>query len=207
MLRALDTRRYRRLVDSFAGLVRRGASRRNRAGRAPALAVAPDLVERSYRKVRKLGRRIGPDSPPDDYHTLRIRCKRLRYALEFTQDLYGKPARRYIRRLVRLQDLLGLHQDSTVAIDHFRELLDGGARGLDRRAFFNLGQLTEFHSIRAIELRRGFPETYSGVTGKSWTTLKAVMEAHRPFVAGDEPEAPSEQPESGPSGPADAVEP
>jgi CHAD domain-containing protein len=180
MLRALDTRRYERFVGSFAELLRRGPSRRWRTGRVPALAVAPDLVERAHRKVRKPGDRIGPDSPPADYHALRIRCKRLRYALEFTRGLYGKPARSYIRRTVGLQDLLGLHQDSDVAVAHFRELLDARGRKLKPETIYNIGQLAEYHRRRAAKLRRRFPGIYRRLVGKPWTTLKAIMEAHRP---------------------------
>ena len=59
--------------------------------------------------------RIGPTSPATDYHRLRIRCKRLRYALEFLSDLYPGATRPLMRRLVTVQDVLGVHQDADVA--------------------------------------------------------------------------------------------
>ena len=63
-----------------------------------------------------------------ELHALRIRLKRLRYTAEFFAPLYpARPARRFIRRLARLQDRLGRLNDATVA-DALLGQLDGGRR-------------------------------------------------------------------------------
>ena len=98
-------------------LAQQGAGQRSAAGHLPATVVVPGLVERRHRD-RGQGGPAGPaERRAADFHRLRIRCKRLRYALEFVQDLYGEPARGFTRRLAKLQDLLGGLQDCQVAME------------------------------------------------------------------------------------------
>jgi CHAD domain-containing protein len=49
------------------------------------------------------------------YHQLRIECKRLRYAMEFFQELLAPEAPGLIKLVVGAQDLLGDLQDASVA--------------------------------------------------------------------------------------------
>lgn len=182
MLRALDSRRYANLVESLTGFLRRGPSRRSRAARRPVLAVAPDLIKDRYRKVRKLGDRLAEDSPGEDYHTLRKRGKRLRYALEFLSDLYGDPAKDLVKPLKTLQDVLGDHQDAEVAVTNLRELSTAKSRGrkLPPQAVFVMGGIAHRYQVQARELRGRFPKAYGEIRGKPWRKLKKVMEKARP---------------------------
>jgi CHAD domain-containing protein len=87
MLRALDSGRYERLVARFSALLRGHAPRRG-AAREPIVAVAPAWIrKRMRRSARRETRRA--ESPATEYHALRIRCKKLRYALEAHADVYG----------------------------------------------------------------------------------------------------------------------
>jgi CHAD domain-containing protein len=53
---------------------------------------------------------------PDALHAIRLRAKRMRYAAEVLAPIYpGKAAKRFLRRLTRLQDRLGDLNDGTVA--------------------------------------------------------------------------------------------
>jgi CHAD domain-containing protein len=79
--------------------------------------------------------------PPAARHELRIALKKLRYASEFFRSLYGrKDARRYLRRLSRLQDLLGALNDVATAGRVLQELLarvePGDGESLARAAGF-----------------------------------------------------------------------
>jgi CHAD domain-containing protein len=49
--------------------------------------------------------------PLETFHALRIRCKHLRYVLEFTQHLLGSPGERLISQLRELQEHLGQLND------------------------------------------------------------------------------------------------
>ncbi|MCX7618233.1 CHAD domain-containing protein [Tepidiforma sp.] len=182
MLQVLDSRRYERLCARFATALRSGPPRSFAPGRTPVLAVAPDLVERRYRKVRKLGDRIKKSSPPEAYHLLRIEAKKLRYALEFVGNgIYGKPALEFSARVTALQDLLGLHQDAYVAIDMLEELAASSGRRLEPATLMAMGMLAERYRAHAEELRAKFPQVYRQLAGPEWKKLLRLMEAQRPL--------------------------
>jgi CHAD domain-containing protein len=73
------------------------------------------LIDRRYRRVRRDGRKIGPTSSDDAVHRLRIDCKKLRYGLEFFSPLFhGGDTGALVKRLKRLQDVLGRFNDLSV---------------------------------------------------------------------------------------------
>src|SRR5213083_128416 len=75
----LDAKRSRRLLERLAVF----ADSRAPVGRGARLGdVAPDLLRPQVRAVVRAGRRLGPDAAPPDLHRLRIRVKRLRYAVD-----------------------------------------------------------------------------------------------------------------------------
>ena len=74
------------------------------------------------RRVRKEGRAIGPDSPPEEMHELRKSCKKLRYLMEFFQSLYPAVEVRGCQALKTILDNLGGFQDLAVQAAHLREM-------------------------------------------------------------------------------------
>jgi CHAD domain-containing protein len=176
LLQQLDSRRYERLVTGATDLLRRGPLRRSPASRIPVSIAAPDLVRRRRRPVRKRGRHVHPDSPPEELHALRIRCKRLRYTVEFLSPLAPGPSRRFVRRLVAVQDLLGEHQDAQVAMERIRLLVEAD---LPPRAVFLLGRISERYARRAEDLRAELPRVYGRTRGKPWRRLRDALDASR----------------------------
>ncbi len=123
--RALATLRgalqHRRFADLLATLreVRPGADAAADCvawGAAPAVEVAPALLRRAARRVRRWDGGDVVTATDSQLHRLRILCKRLRYTSEFFADLYGEEFHGAIARLVPFQDCLGAHQDAVVAL-------------------------------------------------------------------------------------------
>ena len=173
MLEVLDSNRYERFVASFSGTLRRG---RSPALSGPILKVAPDLVRRRYKKVRKDLEALGKDSPPEDFHDLRKKGKRLRYALEPLQGIYGKPSEKMVELLKTVQDDLGDHQDLIVAAGLMQEL--GAAGDLPPRAIFSMGSMAERYLGDAAELRAswlGSRQLRALKGGKPWKRLRRTM--------------------------------
>ena len=173
MLEVLDSDRYERFVASFSGTLRRG---RSPAPAGSILEVAPDLVRRRYKKVRKDVEALGGDSPPEDFHDLRKKGKRLRYALEPLGGIYGKPAGKMVELLKAVQDDLGDHQDLIVAAELMREL--GVSGDMPPRVAFSLGAMAERYAREAAEIRANF--LGSGLLGtleggKPWRRLRKTM--------------------------------
>jgi CHAD domain-containing protein len=92
-------------------------------GARPIKEVADQRIRALAKRVRREGRLIRPDSPPEDLHELRKRCKKLRYLMEFFQSLYPKDQiRKPIALLKSLLDNLGRYQDLAVQAVHLPEL-------------------------------------------------------------------------------------
>ena len=85
--------------------------------------VADERIWSMYRRVRKEGRAITPDSPAEDLHELRKSAKKLRYLVEFFDNLYPKKdSRNLVKQFKVLLDNLGNFQDLAVQADHLREM-------------------------------------------------------------------------------------
>jgi CHAD domain-containing protein len=173
MLEVLDSDRYERFLASFSGTLRRG---RSPASAGPILEVAPDLVRRRYKKVRKDVEGLGGGSPPEDFHDLRKKGKRLRYALEPLRGIYGKPSEKMVELLKDVQDDLGDHQDLIVAAELMREL--GVSGDMPPRVAFSLGAMAERYAREAAEIRASFlgSELLKALEGgKPWKRLRKAM--------------------------------
>jgi triphosphatase len=121
---ALDASRCRRLLDRLAGFADGTGSpaRDRRLG-----DVAADLVRPLFRPVLRAGRRLDDDSPPEAFHRLRVRVKRLRYALETLRGLGGERTARLLARLERLQAVLGDQQDAVTEVAWLRSWVAAAA--------------------------------------------------------------------------------
>ena len=99
-------------------------------------ACVSERLHHWYAQVRRDARRFGDLDDPAR-HRLRKRLKRLRYAIEFTQSLYGTRAvERYLAPLRAAQERLGEFNDLCVAQAAYRERV-----ATDARAWFALGWL------------------------------------------------------------------
>jgi triphosphatase len=175
LVQTLDSSRYERLLAELTAVLRNGPVGASPSSRVRAVDAAPPLIKARYRKVRKGGRRIDRSSKPADYHRLRIRAKRLRYALQFLAPIYGKGVTTLIRRTVRLQDLLGAHQDAEVAVARFETIVAEEGNDLPPAAAFAMGEIAERYAKRKAKLRRRFPKVFRRVGGPAWADVRRAM--------------------------------
>jgi CHAD domain-containing protein len=154
----LASERYRQLKTDFAEFLRRGPDDDMPAGDKMTIRrAAKRFIGKQYQRVIRDGRSISSASPDEALHELRIDCKRLRYLFEFFQPTYGKSLAPFIKRLKRLQDVLGEFQDACVATQRLRQY--AGAVPLvpeNREELIVLGQLIGSQRRRAIDRRAGF---------------------------------------------------
>ena len=193
LLEALDSRRYERLVSGLTSMLAQGPSSRFGAGRAPALVAMPPLIEQRHAAACKAARRARHSGAAADYHRLRIRCKRLRYALEFAGGLYGGELKGFVRQMTRLQDTLGAMQDAEVASSRLQgvALSQQGAL-LGRSTVFAMGDVAGRYRSEAQRLLAELPALVSLLGGKQWRRTTALMDQRlkqtvvptRPLTAG-----------------------
>ncbi|HVN87571.1 MAG TPA: CHAD domain-containing protein [Candidatus Binatia bacterium] len=167
LLRVLDSSRYLRLLVRLERFAATAPNRSSRVARPERFAaIARRALKRAFNRVLRRGQRIAAEPRPEDLHTLRIRAKRLRYLLEFVRDLTGKPGRRVVKRLVRLQDVLGAHHDAVVAAAHIREYGERGGAQTGAKVLLALGVLMGHEQRLAEEARADFHRVWSRFTSK-----------------------------------------
>jgi CHAD domain-containing protein len=124
LLEALDGERYLALLTAIEDLI--AAPPLTRAARERARDRLGAIVGRAHRRVA--GHVRAAEALPrghrrdTELHEARKAAKRLRYATEAAEPVLGGPATRLIKRTKNVQELLGDHQDSTVARPVLREL-------------------------------------------------------------------------------------
>lgn len=88
----------------------------------PIRELADRRIMKMFKQVLKQGMAIHGDSPPSELHELRKSCKKLRYLMEFFQNLYPpQKIKPLIRRLKNLLASLGTFQDREVQADKLRQ--------------------------------------------------------------------------------------
>ena len=130
--------------------------------------------------------RQGARARSPDFHRVRIRCKRLRYALEFGAEVYDGRTARFVRQLTALQDELGLMQDDEVASIQLAGLATGEAH-LPRATVFVMGALAERHRRDVDRRLRRLPKELSRVEGREWRALRSLLERRRARAEADLP--------------------
>ncbi|KAA9166377.1 CHAD domain-containing protein [Amycolatopsis acidicola] len=119
LVAGLRSKKFRKLLDRWRASLREVAE----AGESPVTAaeLATDRLHHVAADVLAQAAAITPDSPAEHVHTLRKRCKELRYALEVFRPLCEpEPYKKVLKNLKRLQDVLGAFQDGEVQSEHLR---------------------------------------------------------------------------------------
>ncbi|HEY2576345.1 MAG TPA: CYTH and CHAD domain-containing protein, partial [Streptosporangiaceae bacterium] len=146
VLTVLGSQRYFALLDALDRLI--GQPPSGREADRPARDVLPAQVRRVHKRAARRMRRAwhAPQGPARDValHRARKAVKRARYASEAVRPAAGKPARRFAKRMKRVQSVLGEHQDAVIAVQAVRQL--GMSAHLAGENAFSYGLLYERES-------------------------------------------------------------
>jgi CHAD domain-containing protein len=111
-------------------------------------ATLAELAAAELRRARRAAARATHHPTDDELHALRIRVKRVRYALELAAHEVGTPGERAVDAAKALQDILGDHQDAVVAEARVRALA-----ALHPQALLPAGRIVERQRIRRAHCR------------------------------------------------------
>jgi len=169
-LRALDGRRYLRLLDDLDALLADPPLTPLAEGKAGKVLAKP--VRRAARRLRRALAAVpaaedaaaedaaAEDAAAEDrdaaIHEARKAAKRARYAAEAALPALGGKARRQAAGAKKLQELLGDHHDSVVARAVLRDLA-GQARAAGEDTF-TYGVMHERQACQAAEIERTLPQ-------------------------------------------------
>ncbi|GAA5182114.1 CYTH and CHAD domain-containing protein [Rugosimonospora acidiphila] len=164
---AMDGPRYLGLLDR---LVAAAASPRLAAARAarPARDLLPRLADKSWLRLAQgspdltAAGSLDPLGPDHEWHEVRIRAKRARYATEAVAGVLGGDAAGLARRIGGVQELLGEHQDAVVAADTWLAIARSDPGDFDLAV--TAGRLVERERGAVREVRARFPEAWAAAS-------------------------------------------
>ena len=143
LLAALDSDRYFSLLDDLDRLLAEPPLTAEAA--RPAADVLPATVRRARRRTARRMRRAwraAPGEPRNEaLHRARKAARRARYAAEAVGPAAGGKAARFVKRMKKIQSVLGEHQDSVIAGVAARDL--GVSAHLAGENAFSYGLLCE----------------------------------------------------------------
>jgi CHAD domain-containing protein len=165
LLATLTQARYGYVRDKLA-MAAEAPAFNDAACEKASVALMP-VVRGRWTRVRRAVDQLG-DNPSDDaLHRVRVRAKQCRYAAEACEPAFGKPARSLARSMAKLQDVLGEHQDATVAIDWLTKT----AHECSPAEAFAIGMLAQVERNAAAGARAAFPAVWRAVDtkrGRGW---------------------------------------
>jgi CHAD domain-containing protein len=119
-------------------------------------------IWKSYNRVLQEGDAITEHSPSEALHELRKSCKKLRYLMEFFQNLYPKnQIKSLIKSLKGLQEILGEFQDCQVQESNLKlfseEML---TNNISAKTFLAMGVLIQNLDLRKCRARKDFASRF-----------------------------------------------
>jgi CHAD domain-containing protein len=135
--------------------------------------VLPPLAARAWKRLARAGRALDDSSPDEDYHEVRKRAKRARYAAEAVAPALGsgreRRAQRFAKRAAGVQDVLGALQDCVVAEDTIENFVS--EHPTQGRTDFAAGRLLERQHAARARARKKFAGSWRKLDRKqrrSW---------------------------------------
>jgi CHAD domain-containing protein len=154
LLEALRSERYVELLDSLVEAARAPSLRESAS--EPAAGAIPTLVRRPWHKLQKQAEGLPREPSDSQLHEVRIRTKRVRYAVEAAAPVVGKPARALAHAAARLQDVLGELNDAVVAARWLETRAEAGPSNEAKAA----EALAELERAEAVDLRGQWRSTW-----------------------------------------------
>lgn len=189
MIDYLDDAKYARFVERFGqfveteGMGSRSVTLEDGEPRPHRVRhVAPMAIYERLAAVRAYDEWVTiPDPPLTRLHALRIACKRLRYALEFFNEVLGPNTKALVKEIVTVQDHLGALQDAVVASAILREFLQRGtwgtkAAGESQLAPVDAAGVQAYLAAKQSELGQlldTFPEAWERITKTEFSRMVA----------------------------------
>jgi CHAD domain-containing protein len=146
LARSLGGADVRRLLDRWDELLAHpmDPAQAGHRGGDPIGAVVGARIKRAQRRLVRNGRAISADTPGERLHDVRKDAKKLRYLLECFAGVLPKDGRKaFVKRLKRLQDLLGEHQDAEVQAANLHVAADELPATTPAATYVAVGRLIE----------------------------------------------------------------
>lgn len=170
LLRELDSQGHARFIEDYVDFVRSDGAAVIPTGPTSPHRVrdtAPSRIWTAYEQVRGYEAVLRWADIPT-LHELRIASKRLRYSLEFVQEVLGDDALPLIAKVTDLQDQLGLMNDADVAGNMARTFLVENASQLSSLESAAIGRYLVDREKEVTRVRRAVGAPWRRVAGATF---------------------------------------
>lgn len=161
---ALQSPRYLSLLESLVAAAN-APQLSSAAAEAAGDALLP-LISATWERLATEVAELRPKGHDEAWHAARIRAKHARYAAEALVPVFGKPAQELAEQLELVTELLGRHQDASVAANAARSLAEG--KGVGGRAGYALGMVHDMQRAEVRSIRRRFRKAWPKVARPRW---------------------------------------
>ena len=170
--KALRSERYRTLLDHLivAAATPKLVSKR---ASVPATELLPRLVAKPWRELAYGSDGVSgagdldPLAPDEEWHGVRIRAKRARYATEAVAEVLGGTAAQLAKAVAKVQTLLGDHQDAAVAAQTWLSIAHADPD--DHALAVTAGRLYERERAALSKARDEFPAAWQNADRRKLT--------------------------------------
>jgi CHAD domain-containing protein len=162
---ALHAPRYVALLDALVEAAH--APRLSTLADSAAETVLPGIVRKPWRRLVFGGGAapgaggLTPDLPDDEWHEVRKRAKRARYAADAVKAVVGADAVLLAKAIARAQGVLGEHQDAAIAADAWLDVAATHPR--NHVLAVTAGRLFERERAAVTRARAAFPAVWESV--------------------------------------------
>jgi len=160
----LKSPKYNKQLVAWEQYLNESLAKKGKAGHAnqSIKAIADSRIWKVYQRVLKEGNAITEQSPAEALHDLRKTCKKLRYLMEFFQNLYAQEdIKRSIKALKGFQTVLGDFQDYEIqelSIKQFSEEMM--QQNTSSNTLLAMGVLVQYLDSMKCNARNHFAEQF-----------------------------------------------
>jgi CHAD domain-containing protein len=138
----------------------------------PCRKALPPLVIKAWRRLESGSEQLLDDevrlpggAPDEEWHALRIVGKKARYCVEAVAPVFGPDAAALAKKLSKVTDVLGEHQDAAVAAEAVHDLMAGR---VDGQVAFALGALQGVERAHGQDTRAEYKQLWADVSRKKY---------------------------------------
>lgn len=182
----LNSAEYRKQLDAWEQFVKNQLQKKGKKQHIDLTAkqLADHDIWKIYKRIIKDGEAITENSPPQALHDLRKKCKKLRYLIEFFQNLYPEDEiKKILKALKGFQTVLGDFQDYEVqetSIKQFSEEMMENK--VSPQTFLAMGVLVQYLDSMKCKARNEFATQFAIFEQKKNQHLFKTLFAHKSSI-------------------------
>ncbi|PIE89839.1 MAG: hypothetical protein CR997_09185 [Acidobacteria bacterium] len=173
-----DTQEWRQALISAMNELQLPDFHGSAASGKPIGSYAAQRIRKRLYLILEEGRAIHESTPDEALHELRISCKKLRYLLDVFKPLYDSSLKILIKKLKKLQTVLGDFNDLSVQQEFFKDYSKTLSKSMKNRdeVLIAIGMLLAKFRDKQMQLRQDFSKEFESFCSSESILLDALQD-------------------------------